>query len=94
MYEILENILKRQNVLNMYACIACTEQEDKYLTNASVRFHEKMGFKTAGKFNKCGYKFNNWYDMVWMEKFIGEHERFPSIVIPISKLDVSGIIRG
>ena len=94
MYEILENILKRQNVLNMYACIACTEQEDKYLTNASVRFHEKMGFKTAGKFNKCGYKFNNWYDMVWMEKFIGEHERFPSDVIPISKLDVSGIIRG
>ena len=25
---------------------------------------------------KCAYKFGRWYDMVWMEKFIGEHGLF------------------
>ena len=26
-----------------------------------------------GTFHNCGYKFGRWYDMVWMEKIIGEH---------------------
>ena len=26
-----------------------------------------------GEFVKCGYKFGRWYNMVWMEKHIGEH---------------------
>ena len=34
LYDKLEKILKRQNILNMNACIACTEIEDEYLTNA------------------------------------------------------------
>lgn len=28
----------------------------------------------VGKFHSCGYKFDRWYDMVWMEKMIGEHK--------------------
>ena len=27
----------------------------------------------AGTFRRCGYKFGRWYDMVWMEKILGEH---------------------
>ena len=27
----------------------------------------------VGRFIQCGYKFNRWYDMMWMEKHIGEH---------------------
>lgn len=74
LYRILEDILKKQNVLNLYACIACTETEDEYLTNASLRFHEHMGYRINGTFPKCGRKFGRWYDMVWMEKIIGEHK--------------------
>ena len=33
-----------------------------------------MGFAQVGLFHKCGYKFNRWYDMIWMEKIIGEHK--------------------
>jgi phosphinothricin acetyltransferase len=36
-------------------------------------FHQKMGFDMVGTFHKCGYKFGRWYDMIWMEKLIGEH---------------------
>ena len=74
LYLKLEEILAKQNILNMEACIAYTETEDEYLTNASVRFHEKLGYRMVGEFRKCGYKFNHWYNMVWMEKHIGEHE--------------------
>ncbi len=74
LYKKLEELLKEQGILNVNACIAYTENEDEYLTNGSMKFHEHMGYNLAGHFHKCGYKFNRWYDMIWMEKFIGEHE--------------------
>lgn len=74
LYKELEARLKEMGLLNLYACIGYAEVEDEYLTNASVAFHEKMGYKLNGHFTKCGYKFGRWYDMVWMEKMIGEHE--------------------
>lgn len=73
LYETLEWILKQQNILNLNACIACTEKEDEYLTNASVHYHEHLGYRMVGEFKQCGYKFHRWYNMVWMEKHIGEH---------------------
>ena len=60
-------------ILNMNACIAVSEKEDSHLTNDSKYFHEKMGFTLVGTFHKSGYKFHTWYDMIWMEKLIGEH---------------------
>ena len=73
LYEVLEEILKLQNVLNLEASIAYNEIEDEYLTKDSVKFHEKLGYCMVGRFVQCGYKFNRWYDLVWMEKHIGEH---------------------
>lgn len=73
LYNSLEKELKKIGILNLYACIAYSETEDEYLTQDSVRFHEKMGFRLVGRFHKCGYKFDQWYDMVYMEKLIGEH---------------------
>ena len=58
----------------MEACIGYPETEDEYLTKDSVRFHEKLGYRMVGEFYKCGYKFSRWYNMVWMEKMIGEHQ--------------------
>lgn len=68
LYDMLEKILKRQNVLNMNACIACTEHEDEYLTNASIHYHEHLGYRMVGWFTNCGYKFHRWYNLAWMEK--------------------------
>ena len=57
----------------MNACIATCETEDEHLTNRSYFFHEKMGYKLVGTFHNSGYKFDKWYDMVWMEKLVGEY---------------------
>lgn len=86
LYLALEEILKRQNILNLNACIAYTSTENAYLTNASTYFHERLGYKKVAHFTKCGYKFGNWYDMIWMEKIIGEHSTNPKPIIPISEL--------
>lgn len=73
LYRRLEALLKMQGILNLNACIAFADPEDEYLTNASVLFHGHMGFRMVGRFTQCGWKFGRWYDMVWMEKLIGEH---------------------
>ena len=73
LYTTLEQLLKEQGVLNLNACIAYPVTEDKYLTRDSVRFHEKQGYTLVGEFHQSGYKFKRWYNMIWMEKLIGEH---------------------
>lgn len=80
LYEALEKILAEQNILNLNACIAYPETEDIYLTKNSVQFHKHLGYRLAGEFYKCGYKFGRWYNMVWMEKHIGEHKENPPAV--------------
>lgn len=87
LYDELEKILKKQNILNVNACIAYIEKEDMYLNHNSVRFHEHMGYQHVGKFHQCGYKFGKWYDMIWMEKLLGEHKTPPQEVFPVSSLD-------
>ena len=73
LYEALEDRLKTQGILNMYACIAYPAGEDEYLSRDSEQFHRHLGFTTVGEFHQCSYKFGRWYSMIWMEKLIGEH---------------------
>ncbi len=87
LYSALEDVCKSQNFLNLNACIASPEAEDQRLTKNSVRFHSHIGYQMVGEFHKCGYKFGTWYNMVWMEKFIGEHSEIPLPVIPFPALD-------
>lgn len=87
LYQALEQVLKAQNILNLNACIGCPQgQEGPYLTYDSIRFHERMGYQMAGHFHQCGYKFNTWFDMVWMEKHLGAHLEQQPAVIPFPRL--------
>lgn len=79
LYAVLEQTLKKQNILNSYACIA-------YPNPGSIRFHEQLGYQTIGHFTKCGYKLGKWYDMIWMEKMLGEHSPRPAAFIPITQI--------
>lgn len=88
LYTKLEDTLKEMGILNLNACIGSAETEDEYLTNASERFHERMGFVKVAESHMCGFKFNRWYNMIWMEKMIGEHTANPKPVKSFS--EVSG----
>ena len=73
LHEELKQELKKMGILTMYACIAAPNKEDEHLNSNSIDFHTHIGYKMCGRFSMCGYKFNTWYDMVWMEYFISEH---------------------
>lgn len=81
LYAALEKELKKMGILNMYACIGYPDNEDEYLTKNSADFHSHIGFTQVGEFHKCGYKFGRWYNMIWMEKIIGEHKKDQAPVI-------------
>lgn len=80
LYECLEQSLRKMGVLNMNACIASVKVDDEFLTNDSMYFHSRMGFTEVGRFHNSGYKFDRWYDMIWMEKMIGSHDAYPGEV--------------
>ena len=86
LYQVLEDISKAQNILNLNASIAVAEGEDPYVTRNSADFHAHLGFRQAAEFHKCAYKFGRWYNLIWMEKFIGAHTDAPALVIPFSDL--------
>lgn len=79
LHRALEEILRRQHILNMNACIVFPNPE-------SISFHEKQGYHKVAHFSRCGYKQGKWWDMIWMEKFLGEHPARPLPVIPITQL--------
>ena len=84
LYTALEAILREMHIFNLNACIGFPEAEDEYLTRNSVEFHQHLGYQWVGEFHRCGYKFGRWYNMVWMEKMLGEHPAQPDPVRPFS----------
>lgn len=86
LYQTLEDLLHAQHLLKAFACIACTPEPDPYLDDASIRFHERMGYRLTGSFPRCGYKFGRWYGMVWMEKELTTEADAPLPVLPFPTL--------
>ena len=87
LYSRLEEILRRQHVHTMYACVTHSPREDDpNLTNASEHFHAAMGFTVCGTMRTCGYKFGRWYDILWLEKRLVEGEGEPEAFIPFPEL--------
>lgn len=61
LYAALEWILEKQGYHVLYAII-CAENQ------ASVRLHEKCGYRQCVTFSDCGFKFGRWLGLIWMEK--------------------------
>lgn len=70
LYQSLEAALGRMGVLNLYAATT-DDPRDPYLTNASIRFHEHVGFHVIGTLSECGYKFGRWYGDTIVEEAPG-----------------------
>ena len=79
LYLALEDILRRQNICNLCACIT-------YPNPASISFHEKHGYQTVAHFHASGYKQGQWHDMIWMEKTLCSHTIPPQPLIPFPEL--------
>ena len=92
LYDKLEAISRLQGLTNLYACIGVPETDnDPYLTRNSADFHAHLGYHLAGEFRRSGYKFNRWYHMIWMEKYIADHPQQPQPVRPFSQLTAAEV---
>ena len=63
LYAVLEAILEKQGYQILYTLI--TEEN-----TGSIAFHRKMAYEVRAEFPNCGYKFNRWLGLIWMEKRI------------------------
>ena len=65
LYSNLERELLNREIYHLTSCIA-------YPDEGSISFHEKRGFRKVAHFEKVGYKFDRWWDVVWYQKDIGD----------------------
>lgn len=79
LYEKLEQLLTEQGYQVVYALITAENA-------ASVAFHRAMGYEVIGQFPRCGYKFDRWYGLVWMEKRLQLIEH-PSLPVSIDNVN-------
>lgn len=87
LYDAIERASRAQHIQSLCACIGVPDgPDDATLTRNSVNFHAHMGYRMVGEFQRCGYKFGRWYNMVWMEKHIGPHPDHPAPVVPFAQL--------
>ena len=87
LYRQMEELLRAQGIQNLYACLAFTDRpDDPYLSDASLRFHTRQGYRLVGRFLQCAYKFGRWYDMIWMEKALGSHPPAPGEFVPYADM--------
>lgn len=61
LYLALEALLTKQGYRKLYAVVTDTNE-------ASIRFHEAIGYRKTAHLPECGYKFGEWIGTIWMEK--------------------------
>jgi len=83
LYYALLEILKQMNIQTVYACLT-------YPNEKSEKFHKSFGFIQIALFEKSGYKFNQWHDMIWMQKKLGNYQEVKE-VIRFSQLDIKSV---
>lgn len=61
LYEALEWILREQGYRVLYAIVTAENARSR-------RFHEKMGYTLRAELPACGWKFDRWVGVIWLEK--------------------------
>lgn len=87
LYLKMEELLIKQNIYSVHACIASPDGKDEYLSDDSERFHKKRGFEIVGRHTKCGYKFGKWYSIIWMDKVISKRLENPKQFVPFNQIN-------
>lgn len=73
LYARLLDLLKKQNIRNVYACVTLPNE-------ASERIHAKFGFDYAGMLHKAGFKAGEWQNVGWFEKHFEYESEVPEPV--------------
>ncbi len=61
LYAALENLVFSLGYRLLYARVVAENEP-------SVAFHRHLGYETVMHQSRCGWKFNRWWSLVWLEK--------------------------
>lgn len=86
LYYALMEILKLQNVKNVYALVTSPNERSEAL-------HLGMGFRLEGLNRETGYKMGKWLDVSCFVKNIGTHECDPEGIKPFSEVEQTDVDR-
>ena len=79
LYSALLDVLRAQNIHQALAGIVIPN-------DPSVGFHSSMGFVEIARYNEIGYKFDQWWATIWMQKMLSDSDSPPKEPIPFSQL--------
>jgi phosphinothricin acetyltransferase len=63
---IVTDLIDRARALNHHTIIALISAEQQ----PSIALHEKLGFSKAGHLKEAGWKFDQWLDVLYLQKFL------------------------
>ncbi|KWV54606.1 acetyltransferase [Rhizobium altiplani] len=61
--SLMRALISEAQARQIHVLVACIEAEN----SGSIKLHEKLGFKTVGKFSEVGQKFGRWLDLLCMQ---------------------------
>jgi len=65
--ELVKALFPRAEALGKHVMIAGVDAANE----ASIRFHERLGFEKAAHLREVGHKFDRWLDLVFLQRWIG-----------------------
>lgn len=72
---LVSALFPRAQALGKHTMIGAVDAANE----ASIRFHEKLGFIRVGTLPQVGFKFDRWLDLVYMQKFIEGSDDAPPV---------------
>jgi L-amino acid N-acyltransferase YncA len=63
---LVQALLPRAAALGKHVMIAGVDAANA----ASIRFHERLGFRRSGHLHEVGYKFDRWLDLVFLQRML------------------------
>lgn len=79
LYRALEQLLSLQGYLKVYAVVTTANQ-------ASVDFHEAVGYRLTASFPDCGFKHGAWHGTLWLEKQLSSVEMPTTVPVAIKSV--------
>lgn len=61
--RLMKALIDRASFNGIHVMVGCIEAEN----TASIKLHEKLGFRVVGRFSEVGIKFGRWLDLTCME---------------------------
>ena len=65
---LIESLVERARSAGIHVLVAGIDAENE----ASIRFHERLGFVEVARMPQAGQKFNRWLDLVLMQRILDD----------------------